>query len=83
MNDIAADLLHAGLDSTSALRAEITDVRLGPIEQDRDTILYSFRGEQRKALIPRHLREHLIGFNPEADRAVALSAMLEEMGGGK
>lgn len=65
------------LGEVTHLRDEITDVRMGPIEDGIGTFTFKLRGAPYKARQTGRLRDLCLGYSEEADRRIAVMALLD------
>lgn len=68
------DALQESLDET---RARISGVKLGPIEGNEETILFSLDATPYKGTLRGRNRDLVVGFNAECDSSIALRTLLD------
>lgn len=64
---------------TLALRDDITEVRLGPIEDGVETFTFYLRDQQYKAVQTGRLRDLCLGHGEHFDRSIAVMAIVDDL----
>ena len=74
---IVKEMLTAASESLKLLRNEISDIRCGKIdvENNKEYVSFVFRG--KKYEIPVTIHDACVGINAEADKIIALRALLD------
>lgn len=67
-------VLQESLDET---RSRISGVKLGPLEGDEETILFSLDATPYKGTLRGRNRDLVVGFDAEGDRSIALRTLLD------
>ncbi len=74
---LVGEMLQAGKESVEEARSKVSDVKLGPIENGKETILFTFDGKPHKGVLEGRNRDLVVGSSAEADKAIALRTYLD------
>ena len=75
---LLAAMVAAANDSVEDLRGRISDVKLGPIVDNRQTILFNLDGSPYQGVLRGRNVNLCMGFGEEQDRAIAVRVFVDD-----
>lgn len=74
---IVKAMVGAAQESAAGIRKRISDVKIAPIENGKDTFTFTLDGKPHKGVLAGRNKNLVIGANAEADKAIATRALLD------
>mgnify|MGYP000845510605 CR=1 FL=1 len=75
--ELTLAMMDTLIESIQEIKAGITDVVSGDLEDDVDTVLFKYQGRPYKGYLKGRNAEVVVGVSPEADKAIALRVWID------